>query len=379
MLNRNIMTDNKCIKPFRGGQSRDVTVDFLKGWAMLSIVIFHQSTSLIPEWLANLMMNPWNVAVFFIVAGYYLKWEKMINPVPFIKGKLKTLYIPATVIYLCAVLSHNLFVNIGWYPLGGLHPATGVPFIHYGLKEIVLGCGKVLLCAGSGELVMGAMWFLYTLIYSMVGLSLLAWIVNKFIKDAIKQQWIVFLILLLGVVVSCIFTQKLGFTINRVNVAITAMFLINIGRLVKQRLKVAFDNPWMMAVCLLTFIQCFILSHVQLTMAKNDFQDIGWLVLGSLSVIYVYTFLAKRIEKSFFVNCISRIGKDSFYVMALHILGFFCCNSLLVEFGVFEETSEKGLYTFMYGKNIIIFFLYTICGIGLPLSVVYLKNKIKGI
>ena len=101
---------------------------------------------------------------------------------------------------------------------------------------------------------MGAMWFLYTLIYSMVGLSLLAWIVNKFIEDAIKQQWMVFLILLLGVVVSCIFTQKLGFTINRVNVAITAMFLINIGRLVKQRLKVAFDNPWMMAVCLLTFI-----------------------------------------------------------------------------------------------------------------------------
>ena len=136
MLNRNIMTDNKCIKP-----------------AMLSIVIFHQSTSLFPEWLANLMMNPWNVAVFFIVAGYYLKWEKMIHPVPFIKGKLKSLYIPATVIYLCVVLSHIFFVNIGWYPLGGLHPATSVPFIHYGLKEIVLGCGKVLLCAGSGELV----------------------------------------------------------------------------------------------------------------------------------------------------------------------------------------------------------------------------------
>ena len=27
MLNRNIMTDNKCIKPFMGGHSRDVTVE----------------------------------------------------------------------------------------------------------------------------------------------------------------------------------------------------------------------------------------------------------------------------------------------------------------------------------------------------------------
>lgn len=58
MLNRNIMTDNKCIKPFMGGHSRDVTVDFLKGWAMLSIVIFHQSTSLFPELLVSSHLGP---------------------------------------------------------------------------------------------------------------------------------------------------------------------------------------------------------------------------------------------------------------------------------------------------------------------------------
>ena len=116
-----------------GGHSRDVTVDFLKEWAMLSIVIFHQSTSLFPKWLANLMMNPWNVAVFFIVAGYYLKWEKMINPVPFIKGKLKSLYIPATVIYLCVVLSHNFFckyrlVSFGWITSGYKCPVYSLWF-----------------------------------------------------------------------------------------------------------------------------------------------------------------------------------------------------------------------------------------------------------
>ena len=117
---------------YGGGHSRDVTVDFLKGWAMLSIVIFHQSTSLFPEWLANLMMNPWNVAVFFIVAGYYLKWEKMIHPVPFIKGKLKSLYIPATVIYLCAVLSHIFFkyrlVSFGWITSGYKCPVYSLWF-----------------------------------------------------------------------------------------------------------------------------------------------------------------------------------------------------------------------------------------------------------
>ena len=38
MLNRNIMTDNKCIKPFMGGHSRDVTVDFRKdGQCLVSL------------------------------------------------------------------------------------------------------------------------------------------------------------------------------------------------------------------------------------------------------------------------------------------------------------------------------------------------------
>lgn len=344
---------------------------------MLSIVIFHQSSILFPSWLANLMMNPWNVAVFFIVAGYFLKWDKMIYPLPFIKGKLKTLYVPATVIYFCAVLLHNLFVRIGWYPLDGLHPGTGKPFELYGLKDIVVGCGKALLCAGSGELIMGAMWFLYTLFYSMIGLSFLSWFVNKSIKDSVKQQWALFLILLLGVILSCISTQKFGFTINRVNIAITAMFLINTGRLVKQRLHVGFDNPWMLITCILVFVQCFIFQHVPLAMANNIFQDIGWLVLGSLSIIYVYTFIAMRMEHTYFVRCIARIGRDSFYVMALHIFGYFCCSSLLVAVGMFETTSEKGMYTFAYGNNVIAFLLYTFSASCIPLLVVQIKDKVK--
>lgn len=70
-------------------RGRDASVDFLKGWAMVSVVIFHQTSSLFLPQIENLMMNPWNVAVFFIVAGYYLKWSKLIHPFSFIKGKLK--------------------------------------------------------------------------------------------------------------------------------------------------------------------------------------------------------------------------------------------------------------------------------------------------
>lgn len=362
-----------------GGGYRDVSVDFLKGWAMLSIVIFHQSSSLFPTWLINFMMNPWNVSIFFIVAGYFLKWEALIHLKTFIKEKLKALYIPATVIYLCSIFLHNTFVHIGWYPLGMPHPATGVPFTLYTLKDLCVGCTKVILCAGSGELIMGAMWFLYTLIYSMIGLSILAWIVNRLCKNEQIQQWVFFLVLLLGAIISCITTQKFGFTINRINIAFTAMFLINIGRLTRQKLNINYDNVWMLLICIILLVQCFILQHIDLVMAKNSYQDIGWLCLGNLSLIYIYTFIAKHCEKSYFVRTIAKIGQNSFYVMALHIGGFFLCNSLLIALGIFKATSEKGLYTFVYGNNVALFVLYTFIGIALPLIIVTIKNKIQHI
>lgn len=367
------------IKSRLGGGKREQSVDFIKGWAMLTIVIFHQSQSIFPEWIANLMMNPWNVAIFFVVAGYFLKWEKLVSPVPFIKGKLKSLYIPASLIYLCAVLLHNAFAHIGWYPIGELHPGSGVPFAEYSWKEILTGCLKVVLCAGSGELVMGAMWFLYTLIYAMVGLSILAWSIKRLVKNENTQQWIFFVLLLIAASGSCIATQKLGMTINRVNIAVTAMFLINVGRLFKQYAHLNYNNGWAAIACLIVFVHIFVLQHVGMTMANNSFQDLCWLTCGCLSLIYIYTYIARKIDGSFLMKGISLIGRESFYVMALHIVCLFCCNSLLIVCGVFGADSQKGMYTYSYGNHVGMLLLYTFCGVAFPLFVVYLKNRIKKI
>ena len=127
------------------------------------------------------MGNPWNVAVFFVIAGFFLKIDQLNNTKDFILKKIKTLYVPATIIYLLAVLMHNVFVSIGWYPIGDKH-SNGIPFDYYDIKDFLVGCTKVLCCGGSGEQVMGAMWFLYTLIYSFVGIALAWWLIGKVIN-----------------------------------------------------------------------------------------------------------------------------------------------------------------------------------------------------
>lgn len=158
-------------------------IDIMKGWAMLTIVVFHANNCTIGNFAGQVMGSPWNVPIFFILAGFFLNIDKMAHPISFMLHKLKGLYVPATIIYLIAVLSHNLFIDFGWYSLGDLHPGNNLPFNYYGLKDIVLGCTKVIFCAGSGELAMGAMWFLYTLIYAFAFMSIIIWLIKKLCKN----------------------------------------------------------------------------------------------------------------------------------------------------------------------------------------------------
>lgn len=366
--------------------NRESHVDIIKGWAMLTIVVFHCSSGLFPGLVPQLIGNHWNVAVFFIVGGFFLNLDKMLHPLPFLLKKLKALYIPATIIYLLAVLFHNIFVHIGWYPLGELHLGNGQPFQLYGIKEFSFGCIKVLCCGGSGELIMGAMWFLYALIYSFVGLAGLWWIINKITPKVCKSNDndgnfsfnLMTILLLLVAIGSCVLTQNYGFTISRFSTAVTAMFLIWVGMIINKRLCWTYDNKWMFAGSLLIFIQCILLGKVHITMANNQYQDILQIVIGSSSLIYIWGYIGKRISKTLVGRFLALIGRESLYVMALHILGFFMCNSLLKSMSVFTSDSPHGLYTYDMNGNLLIFLFYMVFAIGVPLLIISGFRVVKG-
>lgn len=46
------------------------------------------------------------------------------------------------------------------------------------MKEYAIGIAKTLLCAGR-EPIMGAMWFVYALLFALCGYSIVIYIVNK--------------------------------------------------------------------------------------------------------------------------------------------------------------------------------------------------------
>lgn len=71
----------------QGLTKRNNHVDIIKGWAMLTIITFHCSQSIINGDISQLLGNPWNVPVFFIVGGFFLKEESLLHPLPFLQKK----------------------------------------------------------------------------------------------------------------------------------------------------------------------------------------------------------------------------------------------------------------------------------------------------
>ena len=360
-------------------EKRQEYVDIIKGWAMLLIVVFHSSSGLFPQMFYSLIGGGMDVVIFFIIAGFFIKSERLMNPKGFIQPKLKTLYVPATVIYVCSVLLHNVFVDIGWYPLGEIHAGNGQPFHYYDVKDFALGVLKAVCCAGSGELAMGAMWFLYSLLYSMIGLSLLAWGTKKLVANKIVRERTLIVILLIGLIASCVMTQIFSLTINRLNVSITAMALIYLGKKIYQDYQWTFDNTFYFIISCLIFVSVVFLQKEHITMARNKYQDILQLCVGGGTLLYIWGYIAKRIVSTWVGKLLALIGRESLYIMALHIVGFFICNSLMELLGVYQQGDPKGMYTYKMQGNILIFICYMVFAIGFSLTSINLFRRLKSI
>ena len=159
--------------------TRTAYVDIAKGIAILSVVLLHvdfvyPKLSFIN--ISGMLGWYWHVPVFFLIGGFFLKDERLAKPVSFIKGKMKSLYLLALYIYLPATLLHNVLFDWGWYSTDAVYGDKIIA--EWDMKEYALGVIKTLLCAGR-EPIMGAMWFVYALLFALCGYSIIVFIVNK--------------------------------------------------------------------------------------------------------------------------------------------------------------------------------------------------------
>lgn len=262
-------------------KKRDLSIDCVKGLAIMAVVFGHLGFSLpsIPEY--KIFLNPfvyslWYVPVFFCIAGFFIKEERLLNPVEFITKKFKTLYLKTILFVGFAVLLHNVFLKIGLYSDQIVY--GGKTMSLYSVKDIVVTLLKTIFFAGR-EPITGALWFAYVLFMALCGYSLLTYFLSKLVDNKQKLLAIKGLVILAITIASNILTQNFGITQNRVSNVFPAMLLIYIGQWFNVEKKMSYSSPLVAVLCFLLIAQAAIRSG-GIGLNNNHFYDVFHLIVG---------------------------------------------------------------------------------------------------
>lgn len=228
-------------------------VNIAKGLAMMMVVIGHISYTLPSCRLVplHILITGWHVPIYFLIAGFFIKEERLRQPIGFIKGKFNSLYKLLLYFYIPAVLLHNVFLDVGFYDTVTVYGGKIMHYYSFGemVKEVLLA----IFMAGR-EPILGAMWFVYVLFLALCGFSIVSWGLKRFIKEESTYEWMRLVILLVLAIASCTATNLLGINIPRGNNTLIALWLIYCGYKLRNHFYVQFNNKWVAIICLLLIV-----------------------------------------------------------------------------------------------------------------------------
>lgn len=153
------------------------------------------------------------------------------------------------------------------------------------------------------------------------------------------------------------------------------MLLLYIGQQLHGRLKVKFDNPYLFVVSILVVYESSLLIG-PIGLNHNGYKDVLQLTVGCTAALYAVCFISKKLEKRRIGKVLELCGRESFYIMGLHIVGFKLCTMLLMSLGVVDGGLEY-LMTPKLGNNVILLIVYTLCGMFFPVAFMYGFRKIS--
>lgn len=365
----------------KDAKQRDSCIDMIKGIAILAVVLLHINFNFTYGHftLYWILGGLWHVAVFFVISGWFLKDERMLDIKQFVWGKAKGLMVKAMYIHVAFVILHNLFFRIGWlfsdieYGKRLLQPFDGASDVirHLLMQFVFL----------QREPFAGAMWFVDSLFLGLSGYCLITKFLYsrfsplRFLSNAkdmnIEHVSSTRLIVCLLIAVASAFTHKMGMDIPKVSNTCSVILLICTGQLMGQR-HLEFNNKFVFVGALALLLHHFA-QGFKISLVDNDYPDVVTLVTIPTSAIYIMAFIFKKTAMGLAGKIIKHVGKESFWIMGLHMIGFHVFTSLMESFG-FQFGHH--FTTPQIGHNIVMLVGYFTFGIIVPIII---KETVSGI
>lgn len=310
------------------------------------------------------------VTLFYCVAGFTLDNNKLKNSKQFLINKFKKLYVKVITIGIIAVFLHNFFIKINFYDMNILYNGREM-FLYNGidlLKNILI---TILLA--NREVILGAMWFVYTLIIAFIILTIMQWVIDHIFK--FKNSRIIRLLCCFVLMnVSIFFSSVFHITIPRFSNTLVGVFLIDFTNYIFQEYNITFENKIIFLSSLIIFLTAPFYGSI--SMNTNKIPNPAFLIIFVYAALYVIAFISKKMAKFKIGPIISKIGKESFSIMAFQFLSFKLGTLLLNIFNIDVNLGSLKPYT----NNFLIVIYYLSFGIIVPyLITTIFKNIRKGL
>ena len=296
-----------------------------------------------------------------------MKDELLDSPIKTVKKKYNSLFKKALWFFLPAVLLHNIFLDCNLYPSD-----TTNEFFKYfdGFKDWIGAIFRALV-GMSFEPMVQPTWFALTLFFAIVFISALQWLLKKINRYSELNMVSVMISLC---VISCLVAHcEYIHSPKRIMSAISSMALVYLGHLYWKYSNNHFSSRAVFILCLFLNIGITYTIGLRLgfmALICNQYNDPLTLVVGGLSGTYMVCYLGKLLENSKIGKVLAIFGKESFYLMAMHIF-FFRCLGLL-----FGKYVDLNINEWEFSVNIYGFLLLFLGSIFLTLAFCFFKNRV---
>lgn len=346
--------------------NRDSFGDVLKGIGIIMIVMGHSWLPTVPYVYTS------HLALFFLVMGLHFSEKKYCKtPLLMFSNRLTTLW-PQYVIYTSLfVILRNLFLDIGFYStsiqrytLGGVIQNILYSFVFY-----------------SSEQMGGALWFVAMFLIGSAFMGLIFYFGNKYFPDDSKGRYVSMAIIfaIIGIIGLLAINKGMNLPFNYQ----TAMLLLPIsyiGFIFSKHKEIALRYITWYGTLIIAMILWYLVGKngIRIDGPAGEMITILLYYPITLGGLYICLWIGKISNSNKFISLIlSKVGKRSFEIMALHFLAFKIIDFIYTQIFIHSLNDLNGFPT-SYSK---LGPIYVIFGVVIPIIMVvvweYIIKKLR--
>ena len=297
--------------------NRDQTLDIIKGIGIILMVIYH---SRVPNYIGEIILT-FVMPLFFIASGWFFNEKCIDSPTDFLWRKFNGLYLPYLKWCIIFLLLHNVFYSIGI--LNSSYGANGSVSQLYQTKDMIVhAVDFTFRMSGYESYLLGAFWFMRSLFWGSLLLCFSSALMRRLTKLK-KTNCICSVAVIFGIMGGAIslFNIHIPFWPQGGYREMMAVFFLGMGFMLR---KMEWWKSYYMMVVFMIVIPVSLQIEPTSMSTKQTF--VMWLLIpytGLAGFALVYKFSnAVAQSQGKIADCLSYIGRQTFYIMTFHFLMF---------------------------------------------------------